>query len=295
MATQRTNSDFHSRGTRCAGWLYMPEATNPPVVVMAHGFGGQRNFRLPAFASRFAQRNMAVFLFDYRTFGDSGGHPRHMVNPFAHLEDWRAALEHVRAIPGVDTGRIGLWGTSFSGGHVVVTAANDHGVRAVVSQVPFVDGLASARMFPASHIARCLYHGLKDIARMATARPPHYVPLVGEPDEFAALNTPGCMEGFRSIVPNNERFENRVAARALMYLTMYRPIHHAHKVKCPTLVVSAEQDNLIPAHAVADCALRMPRGELLRRNVGHFDVYTGKEFNEVVKHEADFFVRHLKG
>jgi dienelactone hydrolase len=111
---------------RCSGDLYLPGSTDrPPVVVMAHGFAGERTIRLPTYAERFVQRGLAAYLFDYRSFGDSDGEPRDYVHPHRHVEDWRAAIAHVRSLSQVDGSRLALWGTSFSGGHVIVIAAED--------------------------------------------------------------------------------------------------------------------------------------------------------------------------
>ena len=74
-------SDFISKGVRCDGDLLLPDgATRPPVVIMGHGVGAQKDFRLMAYAERFVQKNMAVFLFDYRTFGKSDGSPRQIIS-----------------------------------------------------------------------------------------------------------------------------------------------------------------------------------------------------------------------
>ena len=54
--------------------------------------------------------------------------------------DWRRAITFLEAHPEVDSSRIGLWGTSYAGGHVLVLGATDRGVRAVVSQVPTISG-----------------------------------------------------------------------------------------------------------------------------------------------------------
>jgi hypothetical protein len=40
----------------------------------------------------------------------------------------------------VDPNRIGVWGTSYAGGHVLVLGATDRRIRAVVSQVPTISG-----------------------------------------------------------------------------------------------------------------------------------------------------------
>ena len=107
---------------------------------MAHGFSGVREQRLDAYAERFAQAGMAVLVFDYRHFGASEGEPRQLLSIARQLEDWRAAVAHARSLEGIDTKRIALWGSSFSGGHVIATAAKDPDVAAVVSQAPYTDG-----------------------------------------------------------------------------------------------------------------------------------------------------------
>lgn len=95
----RIDTSFRSHGTTCATWLYPPEGINkPPVVIMAHGFGGECTFRLPAYAEHFARQGMACLVFDYRTFGDSEGEPRNYISPSQHLEDWQAAIQHSRPL-----------------------------------------------------------------------------------------------------------------------------------------------------------------------------------------------------
>lgn len=99
-------SSFHSQGARCAGTLLLPKgARTPPVIVMAHGFGSIYAAGLQVFADRFVAAGYAVYLFDYRGFGESEGEPRQWISPRRHLHDWKAALEHAarsrRSIPGV--------------------------------------------------------------------------------------------------------------------------------------------------------------------------------------------------
>ena len=89
----RTDVDFVSSGARCAAWLYRPcGVVRPPVVIMAHGFGAERTFGLPAFAERFAAAGLATLLFDYRGFGGSDGQPRNLISPRRHVQDWKAAI-----------------------------------------------------------------------------------------------------------------------------------------------------------------------------------------------------------
>src|ERR1044072_717076 len=134
----RTDVTVPSGDDTLAAWLYLPDSSTgrtPPVVVMAHGRGAVKEMRLDAFAERFAAAGFAALVFDYRHFGDSTGQPRQLVDIGRQHADWQAAVAHARSLAGVDPDRIALWGSSFSGGHVVWVAARDPRVAAVVSQV----------------------------------------------------------------------------------------------------------------------------------------------------------------
>jgi pimeloyl-ACP methyl ester carboxylesterase len=296
MAFSRTDSDFVSRGTRCAGWLYLPDGvTDPPVVIMAHGFAAERTFRLPAYAEKFVERGLAVFLFDYRNFGGSDGEPRNLVNPWRHVQDWQAAIAHVRGLSSVQTEKIALWGSSFSGGHVTVVAAKDPGISAIVSQVPFVDGLSTLDTLGAAQALKATVAGFRDLGRMLTFRSPYCVPVVADPNEFGAMNKPDSKPGYLAIVPEDSTWKNACPARIMLAFSLYRPISFASRVKCPAFVLLAETDSLIPAEAVEKFASRLPRAEVARVPLGHFDVYVGEAFEETVKLEADFLEKHLLG
>lgn len=292
----RTDSDFMSHGSRCSGWLYVPAGIHKaPVVVMAHGFGAEKTFGLDWYASRFAKNGLAVYVFDYRNFGGSDGQPRNLVDPKRHNEDWLNALAHVRWLPQVDPRRIGLWGTSFSGGHVIVTAARDQNVRAIVSQVPFVDGLAALSGNKPGFVIKALWAGFRDLARSMSSRPPYMVPMVGNPDEFAIMNGEDAWAGYMALVPKDAHVTNQVPARILLKIGMYRPIKYAPLVNCPCLMMVAEQDRYIPVKAVLRTAACLPKVEVVRRPVGHFDIYQGEEFEMAVQRQTEFFLEHLEG
>ena len=294
MKYKKLPSEFFSRGTRCSGDLYRPDAKkNPPVGIMAHGFGAERTFRLPAYAEKFAEAGLAVFLFDYRCFGQSDGTPRNYVDPARHLEDWRQALIHVRSMPDVDTDKIALWGTSFSGGHIMVTAAKDKNVSAIVAQVPFVDAVSSTRLMGWKYMMEAAAHGLKDLARILSFKEPHYVKIAGTPDEFAVMNTTDAYEGVMSILPENTEWNNQCPARILLRVAAYRPTAFASKIRCPSLIKVALKDSLIDARAVVAAALKIPKAELMEYDIGHFDIYTGKMFEEAAAAQIRFLTRHL--
>jgi uncharacterized protein len=295
MEFTREEHVFRSKGVRCAAWLYRPTgACDPPVVVMAHGFGAERAFGLEPFAERFAAAGIAVFAFDYRGFGASQGYPRNLVNPLRHLNDWKAALAYARGIPGIDASRVGLWGSSYSGGHVIATAALDRGVSAVVSQVPFTDGVSVSLFMGWKYVLQALAAGLRDLFRVVTFREPYYVPVVSLPGEFGVMNTPESYPGYKALVPEGYPHLNACPARALILTTLYLPAYLAGRVACPALVVMAGKDSLIPPASVERMASRLPAGELLRLPIGHFEVYRGRPFEEAVEREAAFLAAHLR-
>ena len=301
---RRESTSFESEGTRCAAWLYRPteeamaSAGEPPVVVMAHGFGATRRMRLPAYAERFAERGLATLVFDYRTFGDSAGEPRNLVDPFRHVADWKAAVEHARSIEGVDGDRLAIWGSSFSGGHALVTAARED-VTAYVGQVPFFDGLRTlaylVRQQGPGYALDTTTAALKDLARKYTLRDPHYIPIAGEPDELAALNTPGSKEGYESFVPEDlsETEWNRCCARIFLQVGRYRPVTEAEAVDCPALVIEATDDQLVPGSAVDATVARLDDVTRARYGIDHFGPYTGEAFERIAEREGAFLERQL--
>jgi uncharacterized protein len=292
----RSDVDFMSHGSRCAAWLYLPRTVaRPPVVVMAHGFGAERTFGLEPFAERFAQAGLAAFLFDYRCFGDSDGEPRNWISPRRHLQDWEAALTHVKSLAVIDASRIGLWGTSFSGGHVIVIAARHPELCAVAAQVPFADGLALLASVPLKLGPRLNMAALRDLLRLMMRRPPFTVPIVGPSDSLAIMTMPGSWEGYQSLLPKETSWTNACPARAVFTTSFYRPTRHAPRVRCPVLLVMAKHDEVIPSWSVQKELARLPDGQLVTLNCSHFDLYKGPHFEEAVVAEQSFLTTHLQG
>ncbi len=297
----RTEKTFTSQGDKLKAWLYLPSGVSrPPVVVMAHGFGGQRWMRLPAYAEHFARMGMAVFLFDYRGFNDSDGEPRNYINPARHLQDWDAAIAYVKKQDSIDAKRMALWGTSFSGGHVIVEAAKHPEVRAVVSQVPFTDGMSTMWYYITTDPLFALkgtYHGLADIFTSLFTKNRHTVPIAGRPGEdFAMMCQPDTMEGLIKLLGNNEkRFEkdNYCPGNIVLTLGLYRPISDAEKVSCPALVIGAERDTLFPPTGPKKMADRMKKATYISLPMNHFDPYMGEPFKKLVMAMGDFLKANL--
>jgi len=287
-------SDFTSKGVRCAGTLYLPDGKGrPPVVIMAHGLGAERAFRLPAFAARFAAAGIAAYVFYYRNFGDSDGEPRNLISPRRHIADWLAAIAHVRTLEAVDVSRVALWGSSFSGGHVVVAAAKSKGIACIVSQVPFVNGLSLFRLFSFSFLISATINVIRDLLRILTFRKPHLVPIVGRPDTFALMNTPDSWDGYTGLIPKDSKWKNECPVRICLEIISYRPIAYAGGVKCPALFVIAEQDSLVDWRDVLKTADRIQASEKMVLASGHFEPYTGELFEKVSARETGFLRKVL--
>ena len=166
---------------------------------MAHGLSGTRDASLEPYAKRFADAGFYVVLFDYRYLGASDGEPRQLVSIPRQLEDWKSAVAFARTLPDVDAERIGLWGCSLSGGHVIVAAARDKRIAAVSAQCPMLDGHASARKVRKQvgfgKIARLAAASIYDSVRAAFGLSPYYVPLVAPAGEIAAMPTADAYAG----------------------------------------------------------------------------------------------------
>jgi dienelactone hydrolase len=289
-AVLRTDVSFRSGGDDCAAWLYRPPASDA-LIVMAHGLSAVRDQRLPAFAERFAAAGLGALLFDYRGFGASGGEPRQVVDIGGQLDDWRAAIAFARRQPGVR--RVGLFGSSFAGGHVLQIASEDSDLGAVVAQCPMTDGALAALKVPPLTSLKLTRAALQDQARALAHRKPLLVNAVGRPGELALMSAPDAVPGFAALTPPDSPWRNAVAARVGLRIALYRPGRHAAGIAAPLLVCICDKDSLASARAAAKVAQAAPRGEARHYPIGHFDIYVGEWFERAVADQTAFLVSHL--
>lgn len=290
----RQDVRFPSADSECDASLLRPEGVDrPPVVVLGHGLGATREMGLDAYAERFAAAGIAALTFTYRHFGASGGEPRQLLSIRRQLEDWDAALSHVRHRGDVDAGRVAIWGSSFGGGHAIVVAARHPDLRAVVAQCPFTDGPAAARAIGVAGSLRLLPAVGRDLLAWARGRPPVRVPLIGPPGTPALMSTPDSEPGYQALVPAGLPFINGVAARVTPALTAHRPGRVTARIVPPILFCVCEHDSVAPPGASLAHARRAPRGEIKTYPVGHFDIYRGEPFEAVVTDQVAFLARHL--
>ena len=165
--------------------------------------------RLDAFAERFRNAGYACLVFDYRHFGDSSGEPRELLAIDRQLEDWRAAVAFARCLPECDADRVILWGTSFAGGHVTITAADDPRIAAVIAQNPFTDGRASAMTLNVKSVARVTALALRDLAARRLGAAPVRVASVAQPGEAGLMTAADAMRGYEAMAEASDWIPRR--------------------------------------------------------------------------------------
>jgi fermentation-respiration switch protein FrsA (DUF1100 family) len=288
LAIERADLTFTSGDAQCAAWLYRPPSESAPVacVVMAHGFSLTRHDGLAAYAERLAEAGIAVLVFDHRYLGDSGGEPRQRFRKREQLEDWRAAVGYARTLDGVDPRRIVLWGFSFSGGHVVETAAADGGVAAMLVLCPMVDGLARAMSTPPALSAWLTPRALADqLGRH------NLVAVTGQPGEHAAMTLPGEADGFAASVPEGSPWRNEISPGVFLSVAMHRPLTRARSLRAPLWVGLGEQDVSVSMRGAERLAERAPKGELHRYPYDHFGAFLGDGPQIVAADQVEFLRR----
>ncbi|EFQ82760.1 hydrolase, alpha/beta domain protein [Aeromicrobium marinum DSM 15272] len=297
--TRRQDVSFTSHGVTCRAWHFtatsdaLSTADGRPCVVMAHGFGGTRDTGLAGYAEGFARAGLDVLLFDYRGFGDSDGAPRQHISFRRQRADYRAAVAAARGIDGVDADRIVLWGTSYSGGHVLAVAAKDHRIAAVVSMTPAVDGsaalLAMVRHRGPRSLAVLVGHGLIDVGRLLTRRSPHHLAVVGEPASVAVITAPGALTGYLAVA--GPTWRNEVCARTTLEVAFNRPARFAARVRSPLLVQIGEHDTVAPPRAAARAAAAGTYARTHTYPIDHFDVYDGPWQQQALSDQVAFLLQ----
>ena len=281
------------------GWHYLPDnsAGRLPTIVMAHGFSAVKEMYLDRFAEAFAQAGLASVVFDNRNFGASDGEPRQEIDPWRQVRDYRDAITYAEALAETDPERIGVWGSSYSGGHVLVVGAIDRRVKCVVSQVPLISGHANARRLIRADFIASLQKMFSDDrrARMQGGAPA-MIPVVSEnPAGPAALPTSDSWIWFTDTGRNRApSWRNEVTLRSIEMFMEYEPGSYVGFISpTPLMMVVAVGDHL----TVADAALAAYERALEPKRLvllpgGHFDAYVAG-FDQAAGAATEWLTQHL--
>lgn len=286
-------------GVTLRGWLYLPDraAGRVPAVVMAHGFSAVKEMYLDRFAEAFAAGGLGALVFDNRNFGASDGEPRQHIDPWQQVRDYRDAITFAGTLAEVDAGRIGVWGSSYSGAHVVVLGATDRRVKCVVAQVPLISGHRNARrLIRADFIAAV--QGQFDADRKAryAGQPRAMIPVVAQdPMAPCALPTPDSWQWFTETGKSRAAaWRNEVTLQSVEMFTEYEPGVYIEWVSpTPLMMVVAAGDHLtVSDEALAAYQRALEPKKLTLLPGGHFDAYV-KDFDASSAAARDWFVQHL--
>jgi uncharacterized protein len=283
-------------GTTLAGWLYRPETDGPwPAITMAHGFGATREHGLDDYGRAFCAAGFAVLGHDHRGFGTSGGHPRHDIDPWTQIEDWRTAISFLESVDNVDANRIGIWGTSYSGGHAIVLGATDPRLPAVVAQVPTIDGYASGLRRVAPYAVADLEQAFVDDLRgQFHGKPPHTQKFVDpDPAVPAAYHSQDTIDFFTQQVPDGT-WVNEVTVQSTRRARCYEPGRWIARVSpTPLLMIVATEDTTAPADLALDAYERALEPKSLHLITGgHYAPYRGR-FDDSRTAATRWFINHL--
>jgi uncharacterized protein len=240
--------EFSCEGQRIDALLYLPDGPGPhPAVVMAGGWCYVKELAQPAYAEVFAAAGLAALIFDYRHVGGSEGEPRQHLDPWRQIEDYRSAVSYLSRREDVDSERIGAWGISYSGGHVLILGALDARVRAVCSIVPVVDGYENLRLAHGTVGYRRLQAALSE-ARRRLADDGEHAYLPHQPaslDEVGTWPFPQSRETFAKLKRTQApAYEGRATAASTELLLAYSVWPFLTRlVATPTLMVVAEGDD----------------------------------------------------
>jgi len=282
-----TDVRFPANGLTLAGRLYRPAGDGPhPIVVLSHGFSALMAMGLADYARVFCEAGLACLAYDHRNFGDSDGAPRHEIDPWQQVADMRDAISYARSLPGIDAERLGLWGTSFAGGHALVVSALDRRVKCVVSQVPLVAGYDTLM----SWVGGANWDKMQ--ARFAEDRDASYR---GEAARVTKPARPGDQTSeWVTAIGAEQVYPNEITQRSLELLGSYEPAQFIARIApTPLLMILATEDTQTP-YAGQRAAFELagePR-ELVLLEGRHYDPYTTL-FAPAANAARDWFLRYL--
>ncbi|HYA36277.1 MAG TPA: alpha/beta fold hydrolase [Candidatus Binataceae bacterium] len=281
-----------SEGTRMAGDLFLPDdlrdGEKRPAILLCHGWAGPKSHLSATYAPYLCKGGFVCLTFDYRGWYESDariatfekqpipdadgfitvrGKPvREMVDPIDQNRDINNALDYLIAEPSVDPDRIGLWGSSFGGGHVIYVAGHDPRIKVVVSQVP--------GMGPPTD-----EHGFASPG-----------PLVQK------LSSDMARGEIQSIPRPKEQPESLKGIGDFRTMWRYLPRVAAAHIRVPTLVIDQEHEEYGGRENSGLAAKNaIPGTTVMKYHVfpgTHYDIYE-KNYRESAKMALDWFTEHL--
>lgn len=287
---------FFSEGVPMGGLLRLPDDHGAPLAVVVHPPGWLGVAAGPHYLpwhEAFVRAGFAVFVFDYRGFGASGG-DEGWARPDWQVDDLLAAIAFVGTLPEIDADRIGVFGMGVTGGgHAIIAAAADESVKCVVAQTVIADGADWL------HRMRREYEWVEYAGRVRADRVRWAVAGTGE---RVHPRTDLMIEPPERRVHNprrkiDEQLPQEYFLRNADLMARYRPIDHVHRIAPRALMVVAVDDDVF---TFADHAVALyeqagaPKALVRQTGTTHWESYQDN-YDELSTRMADFFAEHLVG
>ncbi len=280
--------EFRSGSDTCKAILTRPsgKSGDVPLVIMAGGWCYTKEIVMPWYGKFFEDMGCATLRFDYRCFGESTGEPRQHINPWNQIEDYRNALSFAETLPGIDKSRTGIWGISYSGGHVLITAALDSRPAFAISTIPVVDGYQTMRRCHGEARFAQLNRLLAEDRRARFAgKPSGRMPMSPEKDPYQELTAwpfPHVYAGFMPIKKNEAPLhEHWNTIESVELLLQYKVASFSERiVETPVLMTLAKGDNITSADLEVEAfnAITNPNKTFASvSGVEHMSLYTNRD------------------
>jgi uncharacterized protein len=292
-----------SDGEILRGWLYRPSSYQPGTklagIVTANALTGIKEINLMQYAERFATAGFATLVFDYRYWGESSGEPRFHVAPMEFRADIRAALDFLSARPEVDANRIGGWGISMGGQHMLFLATWEPRFKAIVATATGIEPpVVGPPLSPEA--AKAKYDELvtaskKERAGRAAAGITTLQAWCPQPQEGCALPVKEAFDWYEkaraSFAPT---FKNKLSSTSFQNMLADRSAFALHLARSPILIVQPDRD-VVAVESVLFYFKRAPEPKRMIIPGGlHTSTYVGGENFDLAASEAiAWFKRYL--
>lgn len=294
---------FESGNETLRGWLYLPRniaaGERLPGIVTANALTAVKEINLPEYAEQFAKAGFAVIIFDYRYWGESSGEPRYHIAPMEHRQDISSALTFLASQPEVDPNRIGGWGVSMGGGHMLFLATWELRLKAVVATSTGIDAPEEGEPLTRGE-TQIRYDSL--VSASAAERAGRAKSNITTLQAWCSAPTEGCVLPVKEAYDFYEKaqksyaptFQNKLSSTSFQNLQADKVAFAIQFAKAPILILHPDQD-VVPVENVLFYYKRAPEPKKLVVFSGlHTTTYVGgKHLEEAARESINWFKRYL--
>ncbi len=300
---ERCAVSFESEDETLHGWLYLPRirslGSKLPGIVTANAMTGIKEINLPEYARLFAEAGFATITFDYRYWGESSGEPRYHLAPMEHRVDIRSALAFLSDQPEADPNRIGGWGISMGGGHMLFLATWEPRFKAVVATSTGIDPQKEGELLTREEAEKRFEELLAASTAERAAREGANITTLQawcpEPEDGCALPVKEAYDFYEkareSYAPG---FRNKLTSTSFQNMLSDDVAFAIHLAKAPILILHPEKD-VVPVENVLFYYKRAPEPKKLIVYSGlHTTTYSsGKHLQEAADEAIAWFRLYL--